>query len=127
MQNESTFPREAYSLPRNRADAIVQGLTGPTLEDIIGFHYENRIPTTNRCSLNVDTLWVEDLEEESLSENGSKRYDEDWNRLVGCKDLHSGDTPLRGTVFKLGSMTGSWAGRFLVFFFSPSIKATSHN
>jgi hypothetical protein len=66
----------------------------------------------NRCSLNIDTRFIDDLEEEEpCSENGSKRYDEDWSRLVGCQDLRVGDTPLRATVFKLGSMTGSWAGR----------------
>src|SRR5271168_2382912 len=68
----------------------------------------------NPCSLNIDTRFIDDLEEEELcSENGSKHYDEDWSCLVRCQDLCVGDTPraLRATVFKLGSMTGSWAGR----------------
>lgn len=78
--------------------------------------------------MNIDTRFLEDLEEEeSLSENGSKCYDEDWSRLVGCQDLRVGDTPLRGTVFKLGSMTGSWAGRFLVSILSSSIKGNISN
>ncbi|KAF8813497.1 hypothetical protein BYT27DRAFT_7335105 [Phlegmacium glaucopus] len=120
MQTEATFPPHASSLPRNRADAIAQEFTGPTLEDIMDFHYENRIPTMNRCTTIIDTQFVEDLdEEELLLEHGSKRYDEDWNRLVGCQDLRISDTPLRGTVFKVGSMTGSWAGRFLVAFYLP--------
>jgi hypothetical protein len=51
MQIEPTFPRYAFKLPRDRADAIAQGLIhiGPTLED---FHYDNRIPTMNRCPRN---------------------------------------------------------------------------
>ena len=126
MQTEATFPRHASRLPQNRAEAVAQGLVGPTLEDITHFHYRNRIPTMNRCLVNIDTRFLEDLKEESFSENGSKRYDEDWSRLVGCQDLRVGDTSLRGTVFKLGSMTGSWAGRFLVTTLSSSIKVISH-
>ena len=53
----------------------------------------------NPGSLNIDTLFIDDLEEEeSCSENGSKRYDEDWSRLVGCQDLRVGDTPLRASL-----------------------------
>ena len=33
MQNETTFPRHAFTLPWHRADAIAQGPTGPRLED----------------------------------------------------------------------------------------------
>lgn len=127
MQTEANFPPHAFGLPRNRDDAIAQGLsnTGPTLEDIFDFHYKNRIPTMNPCLINIDTRFVEEFKEELCSENGSKRYDEDWSRLVGCRDLRDGNSPLRGTVFKLGSMTGSWAGRFLVFILSSSIKVIS--
>jgi hypothetical protein len=116
MQTEANFPPHAYNLPRDRADAIAQGIfsMGPTLEDIVDFHYNNRIPTMDQCLLNIDVRFVEDFQVESSSENGSKRYDEDWSRLVGCQDFSDGNSPLRGMVFKLGSMTGSWAGRFLV-------------
>lgn len=121
MQTEATFPRHASGLPRDRADARAQGLTniGPTLEDIVDFHYNNRIPTMKRCPVTIDTQFLEDFtKEEFFPENGSKRYDEDWSRMVGCQDLRDGNSPLRGTVFKLGSMTGSWAGRFLVIILS---------
>ena len=67
----------------------------------------------NRCPVTIDTRFVEGLEEDLFSENGSERYDEDWSRLVGFKDLRDGNSLLRGTVLKLDSMTGSWAGRFL--------------
>lgn len=124
LQNETTLPPHASSLPQDRAAAIAQGFIGATLEDIIEFHYKNRIPTMNRCSLNIDTRFIDDLEEEEpCSENGSKRYDEDWSRLVGCQDLRVGDTPLRATVFKLGSMTGSWAGRLLAPFYEPTLTS----
>ena len=68
----------------------------------------------NRCRVIINTRFVEDLEEDLFSENGSKLYDADWSQLVGCnlKVLRDGNSPLRGTVFKFGSMTGSWAGRF---------------
>lgn len=80
----------------------------------------------NRYPVTINTRFVEDLEEDLFSENGSKRYDEDWSRLVGCKDLRDGNSPLRGTVFKLGSMTGLLGRSFLVTILSPSIKVISH-
>jgi hypothetical protein len=43
---------------------------------------------------------------------GSKNGDEDWYRLVACHDPRDGDMPLRGVVYRLGSIAGSWAGRF---------------
>lgn len=117
IESGATFLRHASNSPRDRANDIVQVLVniqvGPTLEDIVDFHW---YPVIN------NTRFVEDLEEDLFSENGSKLYDEDWSRLDGCnlKVLRDGNSPLRGTVFKFGSTTGSWAGSNYYFVFYQS-------
>ena len=52
--------------------------------------------------------------EEDSNIRGSKSCDDDWYRLVACHDPRDGDMPLRGVVYRLGSIAGSWAGRFQV-------------
>ncbi|KAK0184012.1 hypothetical protein F5146DRAFT_336506 [Armillaria mellea] len=41
------------------------------------------------------------------------RYEQDWYRQVSCYDLFAPPDALRGPVFSLGSLTGSWAGRWV--------------
>ena len=54
MHTEATFPEHASNFPRDRADPIAQGLSniGVTLEDIIDFHYNNRIFNNESMSRN---------------------------------------------------------------------------
>ena len=65
----------------------------------------------NRCPVIIDTRFIEDLEEDLFSENGSKLYAEDGASWLDVRTFLMGTRPYGG-VFKLGSMTGSWAGLF---------------
>ena len=120
FQDVSNLPATAQNLPRNRASAIVQGVNGPTLDEIVDFHLTNRIPTMELLSPVLETEYVEDFNESKKQTEddsdigGSKSCDEDWYRLVACHDPRDGDMPLRGVVYRLGSIAGSWAGRFQV-------------
>lgn len=120
-QDADSHPRSAMSLPPNRPAADALGVTGPTLDDVLEFHYRTRIHLPQRCSPLINTLFEQESKEEKDGETsstsplmGSNRYDEDWSRLVSCYDPWTGGTPLRGKVFRIGSLCGSWAGRFLV-------------
>jgi hypothetical protein len=121
FQDISNIPVTAYNLPHDRASAVAQGAIGPTLNEILDFHLRNRIPTMESLLPVPDTEYVENLEviatkpEDDLGVGGSKSCDEDWYRLVACHDPRDGDMPLRGVVYRLGSIVGSWAGRFQVF------------
>jgi len=120
FQDVSSLPASVQNLPHNRASAIAQGVTGPTLEEIVDFHLENRVPTMESPLPVLETEYLENLSvsekqtEDDSHVGGSKRCDEDWYRLVACHDPRDGDMPLRGMVYRLGSMVGSWAGRFQV-------------
>jgi hypothetical protein len=132
-QNMMNIPPHGHNIPLTRADAILQGHAGPTVADIVDFHLQNRIPLVRKCELTLDTRYPEnldnglgteadeDVEEPVTVDLGSRRHDIDWTRLVSCYDPRVGDTPLRGVVYKLGSMAGSWEGRLLVisFFIAP--------
>ena len=112
LQTNETFPDAALSLPRDRATAMALGAVGPTLEDITRFHFQERIRLPSRSPIIIDSEFeVGAVQGVSL---GSERYDEDWSRLVACHDPCLGSVPLRGKVFTLGSLTGSWAGRLMV-------------
>jgi hypothetical protein len=112
LQTDETFPDTALRLPIDRATAIASGAVGPTLEDITRFHFQERIhiPSRNTITINPDF----DNEARQAGSLVSERYDEDWSRLVACHDPRIGSMPLRGKVFTLGSMAGSWAGRLMV-------------
>ena len=117
FQDVSNLPATAQNLPHNRASAIAQGVNGPTLDEIVDFHLKNRIPTMESLSPALETEYVEDFNESKKRAEdvgGSKSCDEDWYRLVACHDPRDGDMPLRGVVYRLGSIAGSWAGRFQV-------------
>jgi hypothetical protein len=132
-QNITNIPPHGHNIPLTRADAILRGHAGPTVADIVDFHLQNRIPLVRRCELTLDTRYPEnldnglgteadeDVEEPVTVDLGSHRHDIDWTRLVSCYDPRVGDTPLRGVVYKLGSLAGSWEGRLLVirFFIAP--------
>jgi hypothetical protein len=112
LQTNETFPDAAFSLPPDRATAIALGAVGPTLEDITRFHFQERICVPSRCPVTIDPEF--DDEAIQAMSFGSERYDEDWSRLVACHDPWVGSMPLRGKVFALGSMVGSWTGRLMV-------------
>jgi hypothetical protein len=112
LQTNETFPDAALSLPRDRATAMALGAVGPTLEDITRFHFQERIRVPSRSPVTIDPEFDDEAIRGVLL--GSERYDEDWSRLVACHDPWLGSEPLRGKVFTLGSMAGSWAGRLMV-------------
>ena len=119
FQDVSNLPPTAQNLPHDRASAIAQGVSGPTLDEIVDFHLKNRIPTTESFFPVLETEYVEDFDANKEIEGdsdigGSKSCDNDWYRLVACHDPRDGDMPLRGVVYGPGSITGSWAGRFQV-------------
>lgn len=120
FQDVSNLPATAQNLPHDRASAIARGVNGPTLDEIVDFHLKNRIPTMESFSPALETEYVEDFNEsnkqtqDDSDAGGSKSCDEDWYRLVACHDPRDGDMPLRGVVYRLGSIAGSWAGRFQV-------------
>ncbi|KAF8903700.1 hypothetical protein CPB84DRAFT_1961070 [Gymnopilus junonius] len=127
FQDSANIPGSVNRLPQNRASAIAQGRSGPTAADIIDYHLNTRPPTLKRCNPVIDPCYVESLEEEELkatvqSTGGSVTHDEDWYRLVACYDPWVGDMPLRGIVYKPGTLAGRWAGRLLVAYAPFFIK-----
>ncbi|RDB25822.1 hypothetical protein Hypma_006293 [Hypsizygus marmoreus] len=120
LSNSQTFPNNAYHLPADRASAG-PNFVGPTLEDLLRFHFDERIHVPGRCAPTLDLNFDQgDSEEELKSETnppslcGSKRYDEDWSRLVSCHDPRLvTPSPLRGIMFTIGCLAGSWEGRLL--------------
>ncbi|KAH7920230.1 hypothetical protein BV22DRAFT_1040065 [Leucogyrophana mollusca] len=108
QQDESVLPASISQLPENRVHAISLGLLGPRLtqEDVTDFHYGTRTRAFERHRLRVDS----DGEEVQ----SSKRHDQDWFRLVSCRDLWADDSPLKGIVYPLGTLIGKWNGRILV-------------
>ncbi|KIK03002.1 hypothetical protein K443DRAFT_131626 [Laccaria amethystina LaAM-08-1] len=123
-QDVSAF-RTSATLPANRQIAISLGLTGPTLEDVHYFHHQNRIQSMDKPPLTLNFDFDEpsddqsddsDLDEvvEFTSESFSTRYDSDWYKMVSCYDPLNGNLPLRGPVYKVGSLSGSWNGRLLL-------------
>lgn len=117
LQDLRTFPGAAHSLPLDRAAANALNRIGPTFEDVARFHFQERIHTAARCSPDIEVDFdraLDDNEEEQAVPYGSERYDEDWSRLVACQDPRADQSPLRGKVFTIGSLAGSWRGRLLV-------------
>jgi hypothetical protein len=115
---------DALGLPADRAAANAMGIGGPTRADIVEFR-NLKIAAPERCPLELDQCFADDFvnEEGQVQDDlrkgipltGSARYDTDWYRLVSCLDPWSPPSPLRGIVYQLGSIAGSWAGRFVVF------------
>lgn len=115
------FDATAMKLPPNRQTADLVGWRGPTIEDVVEYR-KIRVGAPERCALNL-----EDGEDDNFdgdgggadetngeeSRHGSRRYDNDWYRLVSCHDPWADNLPLRGAVFRIGSLAGSWGGRFL--------------
>ena len=103
------LPAFAYKLPLNREVANATGRIGATVQDVYDFHYRVRVQES--CSLQSLSA-SEQISDPRNSSEESRRFDEHWSRLVTCHDLCLGDVPLRGTVYKLGSLCGRWSGRF---------------
>lgn len=114
------FDPHAINLPRDRqaANALAMRSPAPTIQDVVEFR-NVRIGVPERCPLvledgNIDSF--DDIEdgEDDAAARGSRRYDSDWYRLVCCHDPWADNPPLRGPVYRLGSLSGSWTGRFTV-------------
>ncbi|CAA7267463.1 unnamed protein product [Cyclocybe aegerita] len=121
FQDENSFPHAVRNeLPLTRADAVAQGRTGPTVEDVEEFHYNVRIATA-RGPLPPSIIRPPnhhfDREPMGVGDGlaqGSQRYDSDWYRLVACHDIRvDNECTLRGVIYTPGSMTGSWEGRLM--------------
>ncbi|KAF9475448.1 hypothetical protein BDN70DRAFT_883714 [Pholiota conissans] len=118
-QTTLNIPPHRHDIPSTRTEAIFQGYNGPTMSDILHFHLRNRISVVAKCTLTLDIQHADNLDEGfDTYENepggaGSLQHDIDWTRIVACYDPRIGDMPLRGVVYKLGSMVGSWEGRLL--------------
>lgn len=138
-QTHETFPAD-LPLPLDRADAVAQGRGGATVADAQHFHFHNRIRMRTLYPSSIDTVFsfgpgespevpgAEDSEggalvdalEFSAETRGSRSHDADWYRLVSCHDPWDGSHQLRGTVHKLGYLSGSWSGRLLVRMIFPN-------
>jgi hypothetical protein len=108
IQDKSPLPPQASSLPPTREVANALGLTGKTLEDVRDFQYSVRTRFLERCD--------EDADDSSSSSEivDSMRHDEDWYRLVCCFDPWTDQETMRGKVYTLGTLSGSWDGRIMV-------------
>ncbi|KAJ3516509.1 hypothetical protein NLJ89_g1083 [Agrocybe chaxingu] len=120
FQDETSFPHAVRNeLPLTRADAVAQGRTGPTVEDIEHFHYNVRIPTARGPLPSIIRPPNRHFDGQPMGmgdglAEGSERYDSDWYRLVACHDIRVGnECTLRGVIYTPGSMTGSWEGRLM--------------
>ena len=100
------------TLPPTREVANALGIQGKTLADVQEFHYAVRTRLLERCTLDQDAG-----ESESSPVIHSGRHDEAWYRLVSCYDLWNDQTALRGKMYTVGTMSGSWDGRVLVIYF----------
>ncbi|KAF8071573.1 hypothetical protein FPV67DRAFT_882445 [Lyophyllum atratum] len=119
LQTSQTFPLSAHALPADRAMANAMNVAGPTLEDVSHFHFEERIHSPSRCNPVIDGIFDEEYQKDEVEEllspaDGSWRYEEDWSRLVNCYDPWAVPSPLRGKVYTLGSLVGSWEGRLML-------------
>lgn len=128
-QTSETFPAN-LPLPLDRADAVAQGRRGATVADVQHFHFHNRIRMPTLNSPLIDAIFsfglgdgsevsgeggaLVNAPEFSAETRGSRSHDADWYRLVSCHDPWGGSHRLRGPVYKLGSLSGSWSGRLLV-------------
>ncbi|TFK73283.1 hypothetical protein BDN72DRAFT_814820 [Pluteus cervinus] len=116
-------------LPRDRATANALGVTGATQEDVEEAYFRTRIhlPPSSPSPV-IDTCFMDDIETFPEVEGASRSmiYDIDWSRLVSCHDLWSEPSPLRTSVYKLGSLSGSWAGRYLSAQFETQVNLMSN-
>lgn len=119
-QNLHSLPPATMRLPPNRMAASAVGAMGPTLEDVVHFHCHTRVALRKQCTTEISSsLYQDEACEEAIDKScstsiGSGCYDEDWSRLVACYDPWLRQAPLRGPVYKVGSLSGSWAGRIVV-------------
>lgn len=115
------FDPNSIKLPPDRPTANALGWHGPTIEDVVEYR-SLRIRGLERCPLVLeegDNSSFDDEDDGADDDTrpplqGSRAYDDDWYRLVCCHDAWADNPPLRGPVYRLGSLAGSWKGRFIV-------------
>ncbi|KAL0945455.1 hypothetical protein HGRIS_000945 [Hohenbuehelia grisea] len=110
------LPESINNFPQNRQEAIATGRRGMTVEDARAFHYDVRVRVPERCQLypmGVDLGEEDEVSEWRPTSVGSKRWDEDWSRVVSCCKPWV-DSPLRGKVYTPGDLVGSWTGRIML-------------
>jgi len=117
LENTNPITGPLANLPVTREEANARNIPGPTQEDFLRAH-RNQVHAPERCNLNIQILYDDEenfcTPEHPTSRHGSRRYDEDWYRMVSCCDPWETKPLLRGPVHRPGSLTGSWAGTFLV-------------
>ncbi|KAF8442276.1 hypothetical protein L210DRAFT_3477944 [Boletus edulis BED1] len=91
-------PRIA-SLPATREEATTRDLGTPALtqEDVREFHFHTR------------TRFFQ--HDRAIT---SGRLDRDWFRLVACHTPSAVERPLKGILYSLGTLVGTWTGRIFV-------------
>lgn len=90
-------------LPRDRAEAIVMGVQGPTQDDVIQFNAKCK---TNFVDFSQRDTW------EAIKK--SRSHDPDWFRAVRYPRLTTGALPSRQGLHAPGTFTGQWLGSQIV-------------
>ncbi|KAJ3835109.1 hypothetical protein EV361DRAFT_886824 [Lentinula raphanica] len=111
------------SLPLDRESATARRIQGPTRTDILNFH-QSQI----RAPIHSPTILCTSFEEEILTRYeglfeevsllGSRRYDQDWRRIVAQPTFLPQAAPLSHDAHEAGALLGSWEG----FFVQPSLE-----
>ena len=98
-QDTIPLPSRIALLPATREEAFARDLGTPALtqEDVREFHYHTRTRFF-QCGQGVT----------------SERLDKDWFRLVACHTPSAVERPLKGIVYSLGTLVGTWSGRIFV-------------
>lgn len=98
-QDSTPLPLRIASLPATREEAIARDLGSPALtqEDVREFQFHTRTRFFQR--------------DQGIT---SERLDKEWFRLVGCHTPSAVERPLKGIVYSLGTLAGTWTGRIFV-------------
>ncbi|KAF8896693.1 hypothetical protein BD779DRAFT_1497292 [Infundibulicybe gibba] len=129
-QDLNPIQESMHELPADRDTANALDIIGATVQDVVEFHSHTRIHDPGRCRPEISLHFDEDQGDESggsrdeIPPGNSSGYDEDWVRLVSCYNPYGDNPSLRGRVFQIGSLAGSWEGRFLFPDFINHIGAT---
>ncbi|KAF5378965.1 hypothetical protein D9757_009116 [Collybiopsis confluens] len=114
----SGFDRTSISsYPADREAAIARRVQGPTQLDVIKF-YGLQIQVPSHCSVDTTAPFRDEImtcecripPKTFSSLSGSWKYDGDWNRALTCADSVPTLTPKYLPTYRLGAVTGPWAG-----------------
>ncbi|KAJ8520732.1 hypothetical protein ONZ45_g2457 [Pleurotus djamor] len=107
-------PPDTSRMPSSREEADLVGVRATAGDVREAWGVRVGVPCVERGE--EDDADGEDEEEEEEEE--SRKYDTDWSRLVSCYDpWNEEESPLRGPVYRPGTLSGTWSGRFIVCVF----------